>query len=523
MLNLYKSLPKSSKSQTPELIPPQMQNLSLKPPKLGQNHDKTLINESKSCLIELESLIWSLLTSSGSRAELRLWLCNSIAGIGSISPRKRRDLFMNLLELKQLKRRHVAAQLLKLMFHKVPKKVGGILAERSYLLEEFFRGNPWRITQWFSNFAGTGNLDHRKGAKALSQFAFVNRDICWEELEWKGKRGQSPAMVATKPHYFLDLDVLKTVENFLEYVPEFWSSSQFADSLRDGEILAIDSDFFVQLFVDLMYKEDVKDVWEVVNEFLMVEPFATLCRHLLIILEEQEFPVFLDLICKYLGPKVESLEHGNVSHWLEIVLIKCSRSGLFFNDLLLLNAVTSQPRQLLRIIQEEGAQEEKDMIKRAISRASESTSSTGSIGPLLEECFCRKTLESVKWLGVQSWAVYYRLSEEFGTSQLWESLFINNGITFRKTDKYSLLEDHDRFSVDSGSESDERISSKVKRKKKERRRKRKRKDFHAEFGSDNELAQIDFISDKMVSQSGGGDWLLSTDGFSATWNSVRPR
>lgn len=414
----------------------------------------------------------------------------------------------------------MASQLLQLLFDTCPKKAGGVLAQRSDLLQDFFRGNPWRITQWFSNFAGTGNLDHRKGAKALSQFAFVNRDICWEELEWKGKRGQSPAMVATKPHYFLDLDVLKTVENFLEYVPEFWLSSEFADSLRDGEILAIDSDFFVQLFLDLMYNEDVKNVWEVVDEFLMEEPFATLCRHLLIILEEQEFPIFLDLICKYLGPSIDPREHGNPSQLLEIILIKCSQSDSFFDDLLLLNAVTNQPRQFLRLIHEEGSQEDKDKIRCAISCISESTSSTGSLGPLLEECFCRKTLESVKWLGIQSWAVCYRLSEELGTSQLWESLFIDNGIRFRKTDKYHLLEDYDRFSEDNESASDERISSKAKHKKKERRRKRKRKDFHMGIGSDNEFVEHDFQRDKMTSQSEAGDWLLSTDGFSTTWNIV---
>lgn len=57
-----------------------------------------------------------------------------------------------------------------------------------------------RILQWFSSFSGAVDVEHGKGAKALSQFAFVNRDICWEELEWKGKHGQLPAMVATKPH-----------------------------------------------------------------------------------------------------------------------------------------------------------------------------------------------------------------------------------------------------------------------------------------------------------------------------------
>jgi hypothetical protein len=86
--------------------------------------------------------------------------------------------------------------------------------------------------QWFDHFAFTVESSHKRGARALSQYAFVNRDICWEELEWKGKHGQFPAVVATKPHYFRDLDVLRTVQNFLEYVPDFWSSDEFANSVK---------------------------------------------------------------------------------------------------------------------------------------------------------------------------------------------------------------------------------------------------------------------------------------------------
>ncbi|KNA07411.1 hypothetical protein SOVF_172120 [Spinacia oleracea] len=44
-------------------------------------------------------------------------------------------------------------------------------------------------------------------------------------------------VVATKPHYFLDLDVQLTEKNFLENIPEFWSSEEFSESLkgeRDG-------------------------------------------------------------------------------------------------------------------------------------------------------------------------------------------------------------------------------------------------------------------------------------------------
>ncbi|KAD3336101.1 hypothetical protein E3N88_31620 [Mikania micrantha] len=94
----------------------------------------------------------------------------------------------------------------------------------------------------------------------------MNRDICWEELEWKGKQGQSPAMVATKPHYFLVLDVDQTVENFLENVPEFWSSLEFSDTLKDGDILFLDMNFFINMFLRLMNKEDMEEIWKIINE-----------------------------------------------------------------------------------------------------------------------------------------------------------------------------------------------------------------------------------------------------------------
>jgi hypothetical protein len=81
--------------------------------------------------------------------------------------------------------------------------------------------------------------------------------MCWEELERKGKDRQSQAVVATKPHYFRDLDVFQTVENFLEYVPDFWSSDdELANCIKDGEILQTGAEYFVDQFLYLMYEED---------------------------------------------------------------------------------------------------------------------------------------------------------------------------------------------------------------------------------------------------------------------------
>lgn len=377
-------------------------------------------------------------------------------------------------------------------------------------------GNPRRIMQWFSNFSGTAGSEHRKGAKALSQFAFVNRDICWEELEWRGKHGQSPAMVATKPHYFMDLDVLRTVENFLEYVPEFWSSTEFAESLKDGEILCIDTKFFVDMFMSLMYKEDFEELWDVIDEFLMEESFSVLCHHLLIVLEEKDLFLFLDLISKFLKPKFEAAEYASLSFWLEVILSKCS-AGSSIDQLLLLNAVTSQPRQLLRLVREEGDQNEIEKVKNIVHQICAS-SSPDSFAPIMKECSKTKSTESIKWLALQSWAIYFRLSEEFHTAESWESLFVGNGIGFRKFDKYRLLNEEES-PEESGSEQNERPSNKLKMKKKGRHRKKRRRSLKLDTSYVDERLDLDLVNN-LDFQSKAGDWMLSTDQYSTTWSSV---
>lgn len=466
-----------------------------------------------SLLNKLESVIWSLMISGG-RSEARLWLCNTIAEFSSITSRHKCDLFLDLLRPKPLKLA-LASQLLHMIFDKSPQKAGSIIAKKSYILHKFFQGHSRRISQWFSNFGAGGGLEHRKGAKALSQFAFVNRDICWEELGWKGKHGQSPAMVATKPHYFLDLDVQRTVENFLENVPEFWSSNEFAESLKDGEILFIDREFFVDYFVSLMYKEDSRDVWEVINEFLIEESFSSLCRRLLIILEERDLRNFLELLCKVLSPRMEPKDFGNSSYLFEVILLKCSDCGSI-DQLLLFNAVINQQRQLLRLLCDEESEEEQAKVKDIVLQICAIPSNANSLAPILKECFKKKTIKAIIWLGLQSWVLYYRLSEECHTTESWESLFMDNDIGFRTSSKYALLH-HDGLAEESGSDLDHRASITVKHKKKEKRRKRRRKNFGHDDSHENELLDFDTANNRLGLQANAGSWLLSTDGYSASW------
>ncbi|XP_052208549.1 uncharacterized protein LOC127812195 isoform X2 [Diospyros lotus] len=450
--------------------------------------------------------------SCGGRSEARLWLCNNLSSLKSITPHHYRGLFVKILRSKPLKR-SLATQVLQMIFEKHPQKAGSILAKKSHLLEDFFKKNPRRILQWFSNFSNSGNLGHKKGAKALSQFAFVNRDICWEELEWKGKHGQSPAVVATKPHYFLDLDVQRTVENFLENVPEFWSSNEFSDSLEDGEILYIDTKFFVDLFIDLMFKEDSSEVWEVINEFLVEESFSSLCQHLLIILEERDLRVFLESLRGVLNRRIESVDVGNPPDWLEIILLN-SNESVSIDHLLLLNAIISQGRQLLRLVHEEEEQEKRATIKDLVMQICTFSSHLSSLAPTIKGC----STAPVKWLGILSWAIHYRLSEAFQTPESWESLFTGNGISFCKSNKYELLH-HDGFSEDWESDTDERISIRVGQRKREKHRKKRRKNLDDD-NYDIALLDPDTSENRLGLQSRAGSWLLSIDGYTTEWSSA---
>lgn len=372
-------------------------------------------------------------------------------------------------------------------------------------------GHPRRILQWFDHFASTGDFGHKKGARAMSQFAFVNRDICWEELEWKGRHGQSPAVVATKPHYFHDLNVLQTVENFLEYVPEFWSSEELAESVKDGDILHIDTQFFVDQFIHLMYEENKGDIWAMIDDFVVEEQFASLCQRLLILLEEHELLGFLASICKIGRTRWASEEFGHPSFWIESVL-SSNIDNMTLNDFLLVNAVINEGRQILRLLGDEEHEPESSKIDELLK--SSSCYSDVSHWSLMMECRKVELFTAVRWVSLESWIIHYTLSKECKNKEYCESLFIKNGIGFTKSSDYSWIHSSG-LTEGSRSNSDDED---YRRRKRFRKKRKRRKHVDRETDTD-EL--IDFGASNEDLHMGRGSWLLSTDGFSSPWNMVR--
>lgn len=352
----------------------------------------------------------------------------------------------------------------------------------------------------------------------MAQFAFANRDICWEELEWRGKHGQSPAVVATKPHYLLDLDVQRTVENFLDNVPDFWSSSEFAESLKDGQILFLDAKFFLDLFIRFMYDEDVSDVWDAVEEFVTEESFSSLTQHLLITLEERDLCRFLELLGSCFDSRVESWGVGDSSSsWLGVVVSRYGGDAESIDELLLLNSVINQGRQLVRLVREENVDEKGEVLKETIADVCRGLEKGSSFCLIMRELWKMKQTEVIRVLGILSWTVQFRLSEECQSPDSWESLFRENGIEFRRSSDHSLVS-HEGFSEESESDSDgrRRVSKKRHKKgKKKNRAKKKKRDIDDE-DKDDVLIDDEVLGLNQISRS----WLLSTDGFSATWTSV---
>lgn len=110
--------------------------------------------------------------------------------------------------------------------------------------------------------------------------------------------------------------------------------------------------------------------------------------------------------------------------------------------------------------------------------------------------------------------------EEFHSCETLESLFVSNGIGFRKSDKYAVL--HDEFVEDYGSDKNERSSAGLKAKKGRKKRRKTRRSHDPAENYENERLDVNLSSNMLAMPSKAGDWLLCIDEYSTTWISSEP-
>jgi hypothetical protein len=292
------------------------------------------------------------------------------------------------------------------------------------------------------------------------------------------------------------------VENFLEYVPTFWSSDELAESVKNGEILEIDPEYFVKLLLDLLYEEQCGDVWDMVEGFLSEERFSSLCQVLLVLLDGERLFSFLKSVGKLLNPNWECNEFNFSCCWLEVLLNRCF--SLSLDEVVLMNSVISKNRQLFRFISDEETKEEENNLGDILGSFMDP--SNEAMWALTRELMEMKKEEAVKWIAIQCWILFYILTKECKTPDSFELVFLKNGIEFREAKEHSFV-----GSDDSDTEAFERRSHK----KRKRNKKKKRKVYDFDFGKekDNQSLEFEFQPDTR-------SWFLSTDGFSCAWNMV---
>jgi len=114
------------------------------------------------------------------------------------------------------------------------------------LLRDFFKRSDAAIRGWFSHFSMGGISEFRHGALALANWTLTHRDTAWQHLVWSGRHSQAPVAVASKTHYFCELDIVASVRALIRHAPEFWSSQELLKAVRGAgatDFLAIDMEY----------------------------------------------------------------------------------------------------------------------------------------------------------------------------------------------------------------------------------------------------------------------------------------
>ncbi|XP_024517110.1 uncharacterized protein LOC112341374 [Selaginella moellendorffii] len=416
--------------------------------------------------------------------EGRMWLCAALGSL-DLPPAAQRAAFLGLVSKDGEEGRSIRQRVIRMLCENRPAWAARVLARDDRLLRRFFEGDSQRILQWFGKFSSGGNSDHQWGARALARFTFVHRESCWHELDWNGKHGQAPATVASKPHYFLELDVLRTVDNFLDKVPSFWRSDELWDSMKNGEFLSLDIDFFINALEEKMMVDDCPETWNLVEDYLAEESLSKLSNCVLHLLSEESLLTFVNELVFQMsskGPRKNERKGGGREKqktWLQEVILSEERCPTLY-DAIVCNACANHRRQIVKIVGDEDYEEETKVLKRLLGEA--------ECDPAVVWAVRRQNLKLDKWsclkfLGLEALMLYWYLTENSGQIS-YPLLFKENGIR-----------------------SDAAPVTPRKRKKRKSRKSRKDTEDSSNSGSD------DGESSSMEHKS----WRLCTDNFRFLW------
>ncbi|CAM6086377.1 unnamed protein product [Calypogeia fissa] len=502
------------------------------------DHEKELCRERIHLLGDVEDILRRVMGLEG-----RLWLCSAFAELSNVvPPNVQTAVYLDLVRRATLRSSgyqstsiardqkdgdQVAKQIIRMMCESRPRQVARLLAQDSMMLRRFFSGEPKRALQWFQNFAGVGEIDHQLGARALARYVFMNREDSWHELVWKGDRSQAPAIVASKPHYFSDLDVVESIDNFLDHVPSFWQSEELRDSLEDGQFIALDVDFFLE---ELLAKMDSDAFSRILKAYLAEESFTVLCQRILPITCDEDFLGFVNglasAMVKWKEEKSfhrdrkeegEGPDSGKLKEvfWLEMVL-SAGVEWKTLKDVIFCNACARNGRKLLRLMQSEEHNDETRLLDSLL--ADRNGYNEQEHWALRRECLAFRKWQAVQWLTLEAWLLFYRLSQENTPPEALEKLMTENGIGFLRTSAQHVEKSElDREWKGMKTHKEKKKLRKRHRRKREgksRKRNKHSEDDDSESGSDVPFAMEESSRESSVS------WRLSVDNYEIQWTKV---
>lgn len=294
-----------------------------------------------------EVLSQTLLRDKSNLLETKAWLLATITSQEVVGVASRQVLLDLLSEGKMLASKSTGfVQLLQLFCEQRPATVAKGVLEEAELLQQFFLGSDMRIAVWFGHFSMEGMSKFKYGAYALAHYALAERSEVWQHLVWEGKHPQAPVAVASKPHYFCELNVTATVRNLALHCKGFWSSEQLKDSLASGEFLTVDYPFFIELLLKQLQNSDWKarQLWQALNDYVLNETWATLCTRLLHALNERQT---LQLVNSFSSP--HSITNA-VGHASSSSVILSPPAWENYYELAFCHAITCARQQVYQVL-----------------------------------------------------------------------------------------------------------------------------------------------------------------------------
>lgn len=131
----------------------------------------------------------------------------------------------------------------------------------------------------------------------------------------------------------MEFDILRIVQNFLEYVLEFWWFKEFRDFLKGNFFWFIDMIFFVEYFVMKLVKvldsdmEDVEEIWMEVSGYISKEYFLVLCQQFLYVVSDEKLLMFINDLGLVFLSLVKGYEEDMNIRYEKIMYVKYKNFG----------------------------------------------------------------------------------------------------------------------------------------------------------------------------------------------------